>query len=108
MNNHRNNVNVQNALQVHQHFKLPGLNFNQHAKFILIEQLDNIRIDEDLTTFRLKKREDFWILTLFSMGKMGVGKKDPPTSFSPATSTNVGLRLQNFLTFSFNPFSRLV
>ena len=29
-------------------------------------------------------------------------------SFSPVTSTNVGIRPQNFLTFSFNPFDRLV
>ena len=36
------------------------------------------------------------------------GKKAPPTSFSTVTSTNVGIRPQNFLTFSFNPFERLV
>ena len=28
-----------------------------------------------------------------------------PASFSPVTSTNVGIRPQNFLTFSFNPFA---
>ena len=37
----------------------------------------------------------------------GGGKKAPPTSFSPVTSTNVGFGPQNFLTFSFNPFSTL-
>ena len=31
----------------------------------------------------------------------------PTTSFSPVTSTNVGFSTANFLTFSFNPFSRL-
>ena len=41
-------------------------------------------------------------LTLFRMGRR-VGKKVPPTSFSPVTSTNVGISPQNFLTFSFNP-----
>ena len=45
-------------------------------------------------------------LTLFRMG--GGGAKRPPTSFSPLTSTNVGISIQNFLTFSFNPFDRLV
>ena len=44
-------------------------------------------------------------LTLF---RMGVGQKGPPTSFSPVTSPNVGISHQNFLTFSFNPFSILV
>ena len=32
------------------------------------------------------------------------GQKGPSTSFSPVTSTNVGISPQNFLTFSFNPF----
>ena len=31
-----------------------------------------------------------------------------PYSFSPATSTNLGISSQNFLTFSFNPFATLV
>ena len=44
-------------------------------------------------------------LTLFRMGGGEEGaKKAPLTSFPPVTSTNVGIRPQNFLTFSFNPF----
>ena len=35
------------------------------------------------------------------------GQKSPRTSFSPVTSTNVGIRPQNFLTFSFSPFATL-
>ena len=35
------------------------------------------------------------------------GQKSPRTSFFPVTSTNVGLRSQNFLTFSFSPFATL-
>ena len=38
----------------------------------------------------------------------GGKKAPPPTSFSPATSTNVGISPQNFLTFSFNPSPTLV
>ena len=34
----------------------------------------------------------------------GGWQKGPPTSFSPVTSTNVGLSPKNFLTFSFNTF----
>ena len=41
-------------------------------------------------------------LTLFRMAKI------PPTSFSPVTSANVGIRPQNFLTFIFNTFATLV
>ena len=44
------------------------------------------------------------ILTLLRMG----GQKGPPTSFSPATSTNIGFGPKNFLTFSFNTFATLV
>ena len=33
--------------------------------------------------------------------------KRSPTSFIPVTSTNLGISLQNFLTFSFNPFVTL-
>ena len=37
---------------------------------------------------------------------VGRGAKSPlPTSFSPITSTNVGLSPQNVLTFSFNSFA---
>ena len=55
------------------------------------------------TLFRVEKN-CITPLTLFRMG----GKKAPTTSFSPVTSTNVGISLKNFLTFSFNPFDKLV
>ena len=58
-NNHRKDINQQNAWLVDQLFKLPGHNFNHYAKFILIEQLDNINIAKNLPTLRLKKLEDF-------------------------------------------------
>ena len=45
-------------------------------------------------------------LTLFRMGEGR--QKDPPTSFSPVTSTNVGISPKNFLTFRFNPLATLV
>ena len=61
LNNHRKNVNRQNAPQADQHFKLPDQNFNQHARFTLIEQLDNLNIVKDLATLQLKKHEDFWV-----------------------------------------------
>ena len=37
-----------------------------------------------------------------------VTKRTPSTSFSPVTSTNVGISPWNFLTFTFNPFVTLV
>ena len=52
------------------------------------------------------------LLTLFRMcvcQEGGGEPKRPPTSnsFSPVTSANVGISPQNFLTFSFNPFTTL-
>ena len=46
-------------------------------------------------------------LTLFRMGEGGRAKP-PPTSFSPVTSTNLGINTQNLLTFSYNTFARLL
>ena len=40
LNNHRKDVDRQNAPPADQHFKLPNHSFNQHARFTLIEQLD--------------------------------------------------------------------
>ena len=54
LNNHRKDVNRQNAPQADQHFKLPNHIFSQHARFTLIKQLDNMRIDKDLATLRLR------------------------------------------------------
>ena len=39
LNNHRKDVKKWNSLQADQHFRLPGHNFNKHAKLTLIEQL---------------------------------------------------------------------
>ena len=72
LNNHGKGVNRQNRPQADQHFRLPNHNFNQHARFTLIEQLDNIKIDKDLATLRLKKREDFWIEKLKALHPYGL------------------------------------
>ena len=72
LNNPRKDVNTQNAPQADQHFKLPNHNFSQHARFTLIEQLGNMRIDKDLATLQLKKRENFWIETLKTLHPYGL------------------------------------
>ena len=38
----------------------------------------------------------------------GGGKKASHTSFCPVSSTNIGIRPQNILAFSFDPFDRLL
>ena len=71
LNNHRNDVHKTNTPEVDQHFRLPGHNFNRHAKFTLIEQLNNTEIDKELLTFTLKKCEDFWIHKLKTLKPHG-------------------------------------
>ena len=63
LNNHQKDVHKQNLLQADQHFWLPGQNFNNHAKFTLIELLNGTNIDKELLKYRLK-RQDFWIKKL--------------------------------------------
>ena len=46
--------------EAHQNFRIPGNNFVD-TQFILIEQLNNIELNKELFTFRLKKRHGFWI-----------------------------------------------
>ena len=48
LNNHCKDLNIQNAPEADEHFKLPNHNFNQYARFTLIEQLNNVNIDKDL------------------------------------------------------------
>ena len=48
----------------------------------------------------------YYLFNIYSV--LGGGEKPPPTSFSPVTSTNVGISLQNFLILSFNTFATLV
>ena len=53
--------------------------------------------------------ENSWIkIVNLTLIRMGWPKRHPGTSFSSVTSRNVGISLQNFLTFSFNPLAILV
>ena len=64
VNKHRNDVFREDAIQVCQHFKQPGHNFNRDAKITIIEELKNK--GRSLKTMRkiLEQREDFWIKKL--------------------------------------------
>ena len=56
--------------------------------------------------FNSTSPSSYVLLNLFRMGERG--QKGPLPSFSPVTSTNVGITSRNFLTFSFNPFFIIV
>ena len=60
-NGHRSDVNSMKGCPFDHHFALPGHDFDKHARFVLIEQIN----DKDLTKLEtralLESREDFWI-----------------------------------------------
>ena len=46
LNNHRNDLFKISTSEVDQHFRLLGHNLNRHAKYTLIEQLNNTELDK--------------------------------------------------------------
>ena len=59
--------------------------------------------------FRKIENEELLRIILINPIQDGGGRqKASCTSFSPVTSTNVGISPKNFQTFSFNPFATLV
>ena len=72
LNNLRNDIYITNTPVADQHFRLTGHNLNRHVKLTLIEQFNNTELDKELLTFRLKKRENFWIRKLKSLEPHGL------------------------------------
>ena len=74
LNNHRIVANGNNpkAIPASIHFKQPGHNFNKHAKFTLIEQINT---DIDTIKIRLKRSEYFWILKLETLTSRELNQK---------------------------------
>ena len=68
--------------------------------FILHVQINDLDGDWPLKKI---KQQHFTLLRIWG-GRRGTKRLPLATNFSPATSTNVGISLQNFLTFSFNSF----
>ena len=60
------------AIPVDKHFNQTGHNFNLHAKFIIIEQLQyNEKTSSEILKERLKTRETFWIKKLKTLTLSG-------------------------------------
>ena len=47
LDNHRKDVNRQNAPKADEYFTLPNHKLNQPVRFTLIEQLENVNIDKN-------------------------------------------------------------
>ena len=78
LNNHRKDTNSNNlkAVTASIHFKQSDHNFNKHATFTLIEEINyTIYTDIDKIKIRLKRREDFWILKLDTLTTKGLNQE---------------------------------
>ena len=75
INNHRKDVARKDSAPASNHFDIEGHNFNTHAKFMLIEQLNQTNLDKSTLRKQLKIRENLWILKLEILYPKGLNKK---------------------------------
>ena len=64
INTHRNDVWRADGPPCDKHFQNAGYKFNEHAKFTIIEKINNASLP--------KHREDFWILKLETLSAKGL------------------------------------
>ena len=57
-------MNKVEAIMIWKHFQQGSDNFNNQAKFTIIDQLTNTSKSKETLTQRLIERENFWILKL--------------------------------------------
>ena len=75
MNNHRQDVKDPKAIPVDKHFNQTRHNFNLHAKFTIIEQLeDTEKTSSEILKERLKRGETFWIKKLKTLTPSGLNQ----------------------------------
>ena len=68
--NHRKDTKKTDSIPFDQHFRLPNHDFTQHARFILIEQV-NASLQGISLTKLIEQREDFWISELQTLQPNG-------------------------------------
>ena len=74
INKHRDDVLKHDAILASQHFKKCNHNFNEHARFIIIEQLKDQGRSPEIMRRILENREDFWIKKLLTIVPNGLNK----------------------------------
>ena len=75
LNNHRSDVSDTKAIPACRHFTNAGHDFNEHAKFILIECINKTDKDKETVQSILKKRENFWIKKLKTLKPNGFNQE---------------------------------
>ena len=77
-NNHRKDAKSEATNLPYKHFNEQNYNFQQHAKFTLIERTKKQTISEEIRTL-LKQRENFWVLKLKTLYPDGLNQFCPST-----------------------------
>ena len=72
IDSHRKDVKDPKAIPLGKHFNQTGHNFNLHAKFIIIEQLQDIEKTNKILKEQLKTQETFWIKKLKTVTPSGL------------------------------------
>ena len=67
---HRSDAKKPDSILADLHFQKPGHNFNEHAKFTIIETPRYPRTKSDIISF-LKEIEDRWMIRLRTIDKTG-------------------------------------
>ena len=75
VNNHRKDVKNPNAMPTCKHLNKYDHDFNNHGKFIIIEQLRSIcTTSTETLKERLNQRENFWIMKLETLVLHGLNQ----------------------------------
>ena len=74
-NKHRDDCKAATSIEIDQHFRLPVHNFNEHATFTLIEQLNVCNKTKLERREILETREDFWMMELKPLRPHGLNAK---------------------------------
>ena len=73
LNNHRKDIKNPNAIKACKHLNNWNNVFHKHRKFILIEQLNNIKnTSTEVLKQRLKDRKNYWIKRIKTVTPFGL------------------------------------
>ena len=72
INSHRNDVWRADGPPCDKHFQLPNHNFNEHAKFTIIEKIERPRSEKKELRLLLKLKEDKWMERLQTVRPKGL------------------------------------
>ena len=72
--NHRKDAKKVKSIPFDEHINQPGHNFTEHARFIIIEALEN-RVNTLVDRKILEEREDYWVARLQTMKPNGFNDK---------------------------------